>query len=111
MHEMQPETKECIDECLRCYCICTSTAMQHCLAVGGEHTEQKHFKLMLACAEICRTSAHFMLIGSDHHKHICKECSEICTECAKDCERIGDMNDCVEACYRCAKSCEEMAKA
>ena len=51
---------------------------------------------MIACAEICRTSAHFMLINTPHHKHTCKECAEICEECAKDCERLGDMQQCVD---------------
>ncbi|MGD9744330.1 MAG: hypothetical protein AB7V53_16930 [Dongiaceae bacterium] len=61
------------------------------------------------CSEICRTAAHFMLIGSDHHPHICAECAEICTQCAADCERIGGMEDCAEACRRCAESCRAMA--
>jgi hypothetical protein len=26
--------------------------------------EPKHFRLMMACAEICRTSAHFMLLNT-----------------------------------------------
>ena len=71
MHHLSPEMKSCIDECLRCYSVCLSTAMGHCLELGGQHTEKQHFTLMMACAEICRTSAHFMLIGSEHHKHTC----------------------------------------
>ena len=43
---------------------------------GGEHVAPPHFRLMMACAEICRTSAHFMLIGTPHHKHTCGECAE-----------------------------------
>ena len=31
----------------------------------------------MACAEIRRTSAHFMLIYTPHHKHTCAECAEI----------------------------------
>src|SRR3546814_7193918 len=76
---------------------------------GGKHTEPKHFRLMLACAEICRTAAHFMLLESAHHKHVCRECAEICEECAEDCERLGDMSNCVDACRRCADSCRKMA--
>jgi hypothetical protein len=83
--------------------------MGHCLEAGGEHTAPQHFRLMMACAEICRTSAHFMLIGSPHHKHTCRECAEICRECAKDCARLDGMDECVEACEACAKSCEKMA--
>lgn len=88
---------------------CLGTAMAHCLETRGKHTEPAHFRLMMACAEICRTSAHFMLLNSPHHKHVCKECAEICTECAKDCERVGGMEDCVRACRQCAESCRAMA--
>ena len=108
MHQLNPEMQACIEECLRCYQICISTAMGHCLETGGEHVAPKHFRLMMACGEICRTSAHFMLIGTLHHKHTCRECAEICAECANDCERIGDMDECVTACRRCAESCRKM---
>lgn len=109
-HDHQsPEMKTGIDNCLACYRECLPIAMNHCLEMGGKHTEQQHFRLMMACAEICRTSAHFMLIGSEHHKHVCRECAEICAQCAEDCERIGDMESCVGACRRCAESCTKMA--
>src|SRR5882762_1824171 len=87
--KMSKDMQKCIDDCLRCYQTCLGTAMTHCLETGGKHTEPAHFRLMMACAEICRTSAHFMLLNSPHHKHVCKECAEICTECAKDCERLS----------------------
>ncbi|MER9234295.1 four-helix bundle copper-binding protein [Mesorhizobium sp. M0622] len=109
MHNQSPEMKDCIEVCLDCYQACLGIASGHCLETGGKHTEPEHFRLMLACAEICRTAAHFMLLGSAHHKHVCRECAEICDECAADCERIGDMQDCVEACRRCAESCRRMA--
>ncbi len=83
--------------------------MNHCLEAGGKHTEPRHFRLMMACAEICRVSAHFMLLNTPHHKHTCKECAEICTECADNCARIGGMDDCVARCRDCAKSCAAMA--
>jgi hypothetical protein len=83
--------------------------MNHCLEAGGKHVEPAHFRLMMACAEICRTSAHFMLIKTPHHKHACGECAEICTECAKDCRRIGGTVECVAVCEACAESCRTMA--
>ncbi|WP_113366149.1 four-helix bundle copper-binding protein [Rhizobium sp. AB2/73] len=109
MHRVSAEMKSCIEDCLACYGECLSTAMGHCLEAGGEHTSPPHFKLMMACSEICRTAAHFMLIGSEHHRHVCRECAEICGQCADDCERIGDMQGCVKACRRCAESCHRMA--
>jgi hypothetical protein len=109
MHQMSAEMKACIEACLRCYQVCLGTAMTHCLQMGGKHTEPAHFRLMMACAEMCRTSAHFMLIGTEHHKHTCAECAEICEACARDCERIGDMQECVVACRECAEMCRRMA--
>jgi hypothetical protein len=109
MHLVNDEMKSCIAECLRCYQMCLSTAVGHCLQIGGQHTEPRHFTLMMACAEICRTSAHFMLLGSELHKLTCRECAEICKQCAADCERVGEMRECVDACRRCAESCQKMA--
>jgi hypothetical protein len=106
---MNEEMTRCIETCLGCYKTCVSTAMNHCLEVGGKHVEPAHFRLMMACAEICRTSARFMLIGTAHHKHLCRECAEICAECAGDCRRVGDMDECVAACEACAESCRKMA--
>ncbi|WP_018237982.1 four-helix bundle copper-binding protein [Ensifer sp. BR816] len=97
-HRQSPEMKACIAECL-------SWNQE----LGGEHIEPRHFRLISACAEICRAAAHFMLIGSEYHKHVCRECAEICTECAADCQRIGDMQSCVDTCRRCAESCGKMA--
>ena len=106
---MNEEMTLCIENCLSCYKTCLSTAMNHCLEAGGKHVEPAHFRLMMACAEMCRTSAHFMLINTPHHKHTCKECAEICAECAKDCKRIGGMDECVAACEACAETCKKMA--
>jgi hypothetical protein len=106
---MNEEMTRCIDICLACYKTCLSTAMNHCLEVGGKHSEPAHVRLMMACAEMCRTSAHFMLINTPHHKPTCRECAEICAECAADCKRIGNMDECVAACEACATSCKKMA--
>jgi hypothetical protein len=99
----------CIDLCMSCYRTCLAMAMNHCLETGGKHVEPKHFRLMMVCAEMCRTSAHFMLIDTPYHKHTCGECAEICAECAQDCERIGGMDECVAMCRSCAESCRAMA--
>ncbi len=109
MHQLSKEIRACIDECLNCYRACLGTAMTHCLETGGKHVAPEHFRLMSACAEICRTAAHFMLLNSPQHQRICGECAEICRLCAADCERIGGMPDCVEACRRCADACQRMA--
>lgn len=102
MKQISTDMQACIDECLRCYQICLGSAMTHALETGGKHTDPKHFRFMMACAELCRAAAHFMLLNSPHHAHVCEECAE----CARDCD---DMDDCVTACKRCAESCRAMA--
>ena len=109
MHPMDEEMRRCVEACLDCHRVCATMASQHCLDVGGRHVEPRHFRLMLACAEICRTSAHFMLIGSDLHRHTCAACAEVCAACAASCEAVGEMQECVEVCRACAESCRRMA--
>lgn len=99
----------CIEVCSECHDICEQMIYQHCLKLGGKHVEPEHLKLMADCAQICQTSADFMLRGSPRHQMTCGICAEICTACADDCERIGEMEECVEVCRRCAESCREMA--
>ena len=109
MHHMSDEMRRCIDECLGCHRVCATEAAQHCLEAGGRHVEPRHFRLMLACAEICRTSAYFMEIGAELHQRTCAVCAEVCEECARSCEQVGEMDECVQACRRCAESCRQMA--
>lgn len=109
MHQMSAEMQACIEECLRCHSTCLGMAMNHCLEVGGKHAEPSHFRVMMACAEICQTSANFMLIGTPQHRQTCRLCAEICEECARSCEQVGGMEDCVQQCRRCAESCRKMA--
>ncbi|WP_081448375.1 four-helix bundle copper-binding protein [Fulvimarina pelagi] len=101
--------QSCIDDCLACYRSCLSMATGHCLRMGGKHAEEQHLTHMHACAEICRTASHLMVIGSKHAPSVCAVCAEICEECAKECERVGDMDDCVAACRQSAESCRKMA--
>ena len=105
---MNAEMERCIQECLSCHAICTSTAV-HCLGMGGEHASAQHQTALLDCAQACQTSADFMLRGSAHHAHVCAECADVCEDCAKSCEAVGEMDDCVAACRKCAESCRAMA--
>ena len=111
MQNQNSEMQTCIQNCLECHAICLNMLSNHCLEAGGKHVEQKHFKLMMDCAQICMVSADFMLRQSDHHKHICAECVEICTACADSCDAIGDMETCAAACRKCAATCGAMAKS
>jgi hypothetical protein len=105
--------QKCIDECTNCHHICLAT-VQHCLKKSGKHAEPRHITLLLDCAEICQTSANFMLRGSQLHVNTCMVCAEVCTRCAESCEQFSDdeqMRACAEACRSCAESCARMASA
>ena len=107
------EIQECIDNCTRCHAICEETVI-HCVEKGGRHAEAGHVRLLLDCAQICATSADFMLRGSDLHGRVCGVCAEVCERCAESCERLADddmLRRCAEECRRCAESCRRLAKA
>ena len=107
--EIDSPMKDAINACLDCHSMCLRTAMSYCLAQGGPHVEQQHFRMMLNCAELCQTSANFMLSDSPLHRRVCAVCAEACEACAESCKQVGGMDNCIEECLRCAKSCKTMA--
>lgn len=110
--DMQEMMDGCIEECLSCHAVCTET-IAHCLQMGGDHANPEHITLLMDCAEICQTSANYMLRMSDLHGLTCGVCAKVCTLCAEDCEAFeGDemMAACAEACRSCAETCEQMAQ-
>ena len=110
-HKLDDEMLACIEVCLDCHKACLQT-IPYCLQRGGMHAEPNHIRLMADCAEMCQTSANFMLRGSDLHHHTCGACAEVCERCAADCDRMSDdlrMAACAEECRRCAESCRAMA--
>jgi hypothetical protein len=98
-----------IKACMDCHSMCLRMAMTYCVEKGGHHAEAAHLRLLMNCAEICQTSANFMLSGSPLHGRVCAVCAEVCEACARNCEQLGEMAECAEECRRCAKSCKTMA--
>ena len=110
-HAHTGQMQECIDNCTSCHATCMET-LSHCLEKGGKHAEPSHIRLLADCAQICATSADFMLRGSDLHRLTCGVCAEVCRRCAEACDRLADdeiMRRCAEECRRCAESCRKMA--
>ncbi|MCW4023747.1 MAG: four-helix bundle copper-binding protein [Candidatus Bathyarchaeota archaeon] len=108
---MSQEVKECIQDCVDCFRICTETSVK-CLKMTGKHAELEHVNLILDCARICNLNADFMLRNSSYYPQTCSITADICDECADTCDRFEDdfMKDCASVCRRCAESCREMAK-
>jgi len=111
-HHANEEMSKCIQICRDCHAMCTQT-IAHCLKLGGRHATPDHIRLLADCAQMCATSADYMLRESPFHDRTCRLCSELCKLCAKDCEQVaGDdqmVKQCVEMCRKCAGSCERMA--
>jgi len=63
---MGNDMQQCIQECLNCHSDCLAM-VPHCLQMGGEQASAAQIGLLLDCAEICQTSANFMLRGSQFH--------------------------------------------
>jgi hypothetical protein len=107
--------EQCIENCTRCHRICLETAARHFRGEGGAgKVDESHIRLLIDCAEICQTSADFMVRGSDLHPHTCDACAAVCDRCADECDKHGEdphMAACAEICRRCAESCREMAGA
>ncbi len=112
MQHQSNAMQSCIDACSGCHDTCLST-ITHCLDLGGPHAASQHITLLADCAQICATSADFLVRGSPRHKDTCRVCAVVCRACAESCRAMGDdpvMKKCAEACDACAESCEQMAR-
>jgi hypothetical protein len=99
---------ECLRNCTECHNVCLQTAVDN--EVAGQ-IKAEDLKLLINCAEICRSSADFLNTNSPYHRDVCRTCAEICDACAKMCERsaIPVMKSCAPICRTCAESCRRMA--
>jgi hypothetical protein len=110
VHQMNPDMQKCITDCLDCHSSCLET-VGYSVQQGGKYVSGPHVKLLLDCAELCQTSANFMLRMSDLHPEVCGVCADVCDQCARDCDSYGDdaqMKSCAQICRQCAESCRKM---
>lgn len=95
-----------------CHDVCLDVLVKHCLALGGDHAEQEHVRLMLDCIQICQANADFMRRDSDYAAQVAQACAEVCDACAESCERFDSqqMKRCAEICRKCAEECRGMSR-
>ena len=95
---------KCIAECNHC-----TTA---CLDEENVKMLTQCIKLDIDCAAICTLTASLLARGSEHGKHLMKECIEVCNACAEECEKHAHHHEhckqCASACRACAAACSEM---
>lgn len=103
--------EECIEHCTECHNVCVAHAT-HLLQVD-DGLYSPTVVLLLDCAQICRTSADFMLRSSPLHHLTCGICADICEECAQACDGLDtpEASHCADVCRRCGASCREMSVA
>jgi hypothetical protein len=107
---LNPRAERCLEQCESCHAECLETAMHECLEMGGRHVEPAHFRLMMSCAQLCQTTADFMLSHSPYHVDLCALCAEVCDACAQSCQAVGGLQDCAEVCRSCAESCRQVVE-
>ncbi len=105
-----PEMQACIDSCLECHKQCLSEATNGHLEADRLQAKSHHFRMLLNCAEICQTSANFLLSKSPFYGHLCNVCAQICEACAQGCYETLGMAACAAQCRQCAESCCGMAR-
>jgi hypothetical protein len=78
---------------LQCSETCPSEATTHCTEAGGRYAETIHLRLLLYCAEICRTAADFLLtkLAAAHSSLR----ADVCDACTRNCEQVGREDLCV----------------
>lgn len=105
--------QDCIDNCQQCHRICVQT-LAYALRLTERRVHETHLRLLMDCADICETSANFMLRESDLHRQVCRACAAICERCAEFCGEMREdaqMRLCEQVCLRCTESCAQMAAA
>lgn len=107
---MNQDLQQCVQECTQCHRSCLE-AMHYCLLQGGAYADPEHIRLLTDCAEICQTSANFMLRDSDLHMLINEACAEICQQCWESFNHFNkdaQMKQWAADCRRCSETCQQM---
>lgn len=111
LNRLSVNAEEAIRNALECYRVC-STCLQHCLALGGKHSEHSHVMLLIECADVCRVTSSFMISTSSFVHDMSGICARLCDACSDSCHDIDPedphLNACMVACRRCADSCRNM---
>jgi hypothetical protein len=109
---MNKDVEQCVQNCEECHQACVEL-LTYCVEKGNKHTDPEHIRILRDCAEICQTSANFMLRGSKLHSLVCNVCAEICRRCAESCQKFSDddtMRKCADMCRKCAETCQKMGQ-
>lgn len=106
---MSDVRKNAIKACQDCHLICQETLAYHGDETGGKQLSPQHIKRLMACIEVCQTTANMLVIRAPLVDQLCDICAHICEQCATSCRTIecDAMKECADAAAQCAKACYE----
>lgn len=110
-HPINEQMLHCIQECTSCHAVCLHT-MSVALYSDPKPRDDALIRSLQDCADLCQTSADFMLRGSPLYGLTCGACAQVCESCATLCEKYPEnenLRACAESCRNCAGSCQAMA--
>lgn len=95
-----------ITACQECHLTCQRVLAYHGDEEGGKQLSPRHIKRMMACLELCQTTANMLVIRAPLVDQLCELCAQLCEQCATSCEAKEHeaMKECAAACRRCAKA-------
>jgi hypothetical protein len=101
----------CIQACNTCAVACNHCAAS-CLKEEDVKMMARCIALDMDCAAICQLAAAAMARGSEHARHFCAECADVCQACGDECARhdMDHCQACAKACHECARECRKMAE-
>lgn len=97
-------TNEIASDCLACYAACVARASVY-LTARSDILACSYARQLLACAELCRTTAHLAMFDTASFAQIADVCADVCERCSAAGDGIGDASSCADVCRRCAESC------
>lgn len=106
---MTDKHKQAIDACLACHITCQEMLAYHGDETGGRQLSSQHIKRLMACIEICQTTANLLAIRAPLSEQLCEICAHICEQCATSCAAIENkaMHKCADVCRDCSRACYE----
>lgn len=101
--------KDAIKACMDCHLVCQEVLAYHGDRGGGTQLSSQHIKRLMACIEICQTTANLLTIRAPLTDQLAELCAHICEQCATSCKASGHeaLQRCVAACQVCARACFE----
>ena len=101
--------KSCIEACLRCAAICNHCASS-CLGEERVQMMAQCIQLDMECAAICYATAQVLSVGGSQAKAMAMICAQICDDCSLECAKHDNQHcrECSDICHNCANQCRDI---